>query len=62
MKQKFGIYLFGGLQILSVTLNSIMNGDFFIHFGVAILMCGLLFLILQIREQGVSAWKIIMNK
>lgn len=59
-KKKTGVYLFFCLQLLIAVFNSIIGGDA-VHLFVAILMCGIMYLILQIRENGVSAWKIIMG-
>ena len=58
-KNIWGIYLFVCIQVLSSVFNSIMKGDALIHFGVAALMCLIMFLLLQIRENGISAWKVI---
>ena len=63
MKQnKAGVYLFIALQLVSVIFNSMMDSDIITHLLVAIAMCGIMFLILQIRKDGLSAWKVIMNK
>lgn len=61
-KNKMGVYLFATLQLLSVVFNSIIDSDPLSHIIPAVFMCGLLFLVLQLRKNGVSAWKVIMNK
>ena len=62
MKKKSGVYLFVALQLVSIVFNSIMDSDPITHLLVALVMCGVMFLILQIRKDGISAWKVIMNK
>ena len=62
MKKKSGVYLFVALQLVSIVFNSIMDSDPINHILVALVMCGVMFLILQIRKDGISAWKVIMNK
>lgn len=61
-KKKMGVYLFVTLQLLSVVFNSIIDSDPLTHIIPAVFMCGLLFLVLQLRKNGISAWKVIMNK
>lgn len=62
-KKKIGIYLFGIIQIANVIGQTIINvEDFGIHLFVALFMCALMFFILQIRKNGVSAWKVIFGK
>ena len=61
-KNKMGVYLFATLQLLSVVFNSIIDSDPLTHIIPAVFMCGLLFLVLQLRKNGISAWKLIMNK
>ena len=61
-KKALGVYLFICLQLFSAVYNSFVTGDAFIHIGVAVFMCVFMFLILQIREKGVSAWSIIFKK
>lgn len=62
MKKKSGVYLFVALQLVSIVFNSIMDSDPITHLLVALVMCVVMFLILQIRKDGISAWKVIMNK
>ena len=62
MQKKSGVYLFVALQLVSIVFNSIMDSDPINHILVALVMCGVMFLILQIRKDGISAWKVIMNK
>ena len=62
MKKKSGVYLFVSLQLVSIVFNSIMDSDPITHLLVALVMCVVMFLILQIRKDGISAWKVIMNK
>lgn len=62
MQKKSGVYLFVALQLVSIVFNSIIDSDPINHILVALVMCGVMFLILQIRKDGISAWKVIMNK
>ena len=62
MQKKNGVYLFVALQLVSIVFNTIMDSDPINHILVALVMCGVMFLILQIRKDGISAWKVIMNK
>ena len=62
MQKKSGVYLFVSLQLVSIVFNSIMDSDPITHLLVALVMCVVMFLILQIRKDGISAWKVIMNK
>ena len=62
MQKKSGVYLFVALQLVSIVFNSIMDSDPITHLLVALVMCVVMFLILQIRKDGISAWKVIMNK
>ena len=62
MKKMSGVYLFVALQLVSIVFNSIMDSDPINHILVALVMCVVMFLILQIRKDGISAWKVIMNK
>ena len=61
-KKSLGVYLFVAVQYVSGTIHTIIDHDFFLHSFVAALMCGVMFLLLQIRKDGVSAWKVIMSK
>ena len=60
-KKALGFYLFVTVQLISVSLHSMIDNDLAFHFLVAALMCGVMFLLLQIRTNGVSAWKVIMS-
>ena len=62
-KKKIGVFLFGIIQIANVIGQAIISKeDFGIHLFVAFFMCAVMFLILQIRKNGVSAWKVIFGK
>ena len=60
-KKALGFYLFVTVQLISVSLRTMIDNDLAFHFLVAALMCGVMFLLLQIRTNGVSAWKVIMS-
>ena len=60
-KKALGFYLFVTVQLISVSLRAMIDNDLAFHFLVAALMCGVMFLLLQIRTNGVSAWKVIMS-
>ena len=60
-KKALGVYLFVTVQFISVTLHTMIDNDPALHFFVATMMCGVMFLLLQIRADGVSAWKVIMS-
>ena len=60
-KKALGFYLFVTVQLISVSLHTMIDNDLGFHFLVAALMCGVMFLLLQIRTNGVSAWKVIMS-
>ena len=60
-KKALGFYLFVTVQLISVSLRTLIDNDLAFHFLVAALMCGVMFLLLQIRTNGVSAWKVIMS-
>ena len=60
-KKALGFYLFVTVQLISVSLHTMIDNDLAFHFLVAALMCGVMFLLLQIRTNGVSAWKVIMS-
>ena len=62
MQKKSGVYLFVALQLVSIVFNSIIDSDPINHILVALVMCGVMFLILQIRKDVISACKVIMNK
>ena len=61
-KNKVGVYLFGATQIINVIGLTIINNNFIRHLIVALISCAILFLLLQIRKNGVSAWKVIFGK
>lgn len=60
-KKALGFYLFVTVQLISVSLRTMIDNDLAFHSLVAALMCGVMFLLLQIRTNGVSAWKVIMS-
>ena len=60
-KKALGFYLFVTVQLISVSLHTMIDNDLAFHSLVAALMCGVMFLLLQIRTNGVSAWKVIMS-
>ena len=60
-KKALGFYLFVTVQLISVSLRTMIDNDLAFHFLVAALMCGVMFLLLQIRTNGVSAWKVVMS-
>ena len=60
-KKALGFYLFVTVQLISVSLRTMIDNDLAFHFLVAALMCSVMFLLLQIRTNGVSAWKVIMS-
>ena len=60
-KKALGFYLFVTIQLISVSLHTMIDNDLAFHSLVAALMCGVMFLLLQIRTNGVSAWKVIMS-
>ena len=60
-KKALGFYLFVTVQLISVSLRTMIDNDLAFHSLVAALMCGVIFLLLQIRTNGVSAWKVIMS-
>ena len=60
-KKALGFYLFVTVQLISVSLHTMIDNDLAFHSLVAALMCGVIFLLLQIRTNGVSAWKVIMS-
>ena len=60
-KKALGFYLFVTVQLISVSLRTMIDNNLAFHFLVAALMCGVMFLLLQIRTNGVSAWKVIMS-
>lgn len=62
LEKKVGVYLFFVAQITSAVCLTYMQGDVAVHFGVALVSCILLFLLLQLRKNGISAWKAIMKK
>lgn len=60
-KKALGVYLFVAVQFISVPLHTMIDNDIALHTFVAFLMCGVMFLLLQIRTDGVSAWKVITS-
>lgn len=60
--KKIAMYLFFIMQVFPVVVNSIIYGDLFLYFFVAVIRCVIMYLILQIKHNGVSAWKVIMSK
>ncbi len=60
-KKSLGVYLFVTVQFISVSLHTMIDNDIALHTFVAFLTCGVMFLLLQIRTDGVSAWKVITS-
>ena len=61
-QKKYALFAFFGFQVFNAITISAIDGDWMVHFFVAALACAILSVILLIRENGISAWKAILQK
>lgn len=62
LEKKTGVCIFFTAQFINAACITYMKGEWGLHFGIAAISCVLLPLLLQLKKNGVSAWKTIMGK
>ena len=56
------IVAFGVVQVANVIGQTILGNNFVSSLLVALVSCAILFIVLQIRKNGLSAWKVLFGK